>query len=146
MLGSKLSLHRLLGAMLVGIFALSSPANAQTRGIVCTFSGGVVTDLDTSPEPEPSHDAPLLLIFRNIDFTQSSAVIIGNLAPEGVPVFAVEGANGFSFVETTPVGNINTTTIFPVERGSPAPAVHSRHITFGGTPIISQLFGTCRQD
>jgi hypothetical protein len=129
------------------VLALAGPAWAQSRpSIVCTFTQGVITGLDAAPETEETNDPPLLLLFQDVDFNAGTAKLIGNQAPEGVPVMALDGANGFSFIEITPSGNINTTSAFPVARNAPAPAVHSRHVAFGRelTPVISQLFGTCR--
>lgn len=136
-------------ALALTLAAIPVGASAQRApGLICTFDSGFVTDLDERPSPEIEDGAPLLLMFRDIDFNAGTATIIGNIAPEGVPVMAIGGANAFSFLEITPSGNINTTTVFPQGgTNTVARAVHSRHITFGGaTPVISQLFGTCRRD
>lgn len=124
---------------------LASPAAAQRTELVCTFTQGVITDLDSAPVTEASEDAPLLLLFRDIDFNAGTARLVGNAVPEGVEVMAVPGVNSFSFIEITPSGSVNTTSVFPVGAGEPAPTVTSRHVSYGQTPIISQLFGTCRR-
>lgn len=136
-------------SLIFGMAAMATPvgANAQSTGyLVCTFSSGVVTDLTTPPATEPMEGAPLMLIFRDIDMAAGTATVVGNANPDGVQTTAIEGINSFSFVETTPSGNVNSTSVFPADGSVIAPAVTSRHVAIpGGVPVISQLFGSCRR-
>lgn len=141
----KLQTARTLCALIASLIPVDA-AGQTARYLICTFPSGVVTDLSGSPTTEPSTGAPLLLIFRDVDMASGVATVVGNASPEGVQVAAIEGANSFSFVETTPSGNVNTTSVFPNGSTDVAVAVTSRHIAIpGGVPVISQLFGSCRR-
>jgi hypothetical protein len=122
------------------------PSNAQSRGqLICNFTHGVVTDLDRA-SAEPSRvEERLTLIFQDINRERSTANMLGNLGGEPSEVTWVDGGSSFSFVEVTPSGNVTTTSVFPGEKGAPAPAVHSRHIRYPNmAPVISQYFGQCQ--
>jgi hypothetical protein len=97
---------------------------------------------------EPSRvEERLTLIFQDINREQSTARMLGNLGGEPTEVIWVDGGSSFSFVEVTPSGNVTSTSVFPSERGAPAPAVHSRHIRYPNMPpVISQYLGQCQSN
>ncbi len=139
-------MRRLLVFALALVLITAAEARAQSRDqLICTFTHGVVTDLDNAfAEPRPVEER-LSLIFQDINREQSTARMLGNLGGEPTEVMWVDGGSSFSFVEVTPSGNVTTTSVFPAERGAPAVAVHSRHIRYPNMPpVISQYFGECR--
>ena len=63
-------------------------------------------------------------------------------------VLLVVGSESATFIEATPVGNINTTTIYLKPKGQSYinrsfPADHSRHVGAAADPMISQIYGWC---
>lgn len=85
----------------------------------------------------------------NMDFILShikkdgTAKLSGNT--DSVDVTYIKGLETHNFLEVTPIGNTNLTTIFvkQVQAGGKIPAVVSRHTTSGGKPRVSQYFGCC---
>jgi hypothetical protein len=132
--------------LIVALLFLSlATVEATAEQLRCSFSSGVITDVtNESPETvEQPASAPLLMVFERIDGQAGTARVFGNAAPEGVPVVYVRGAQSASFIEVTPYGNVNTTTVFD-GAGTRALAVHSRHFALeGSSPLVSQLFGFC---
>lgn len=139
---------RFAALTLVCALIATEPTYAQSRGqLICNFTHGVVTDLDSARAAPNRVEERLTLIFQDINRAQSTARMLGNLGGEPTEVIWVDGGSSFSFVEVTPSGNVTTTSVFPSERGAPAPAVHSRHIRYPNMPpVISQYFGQCQSN
>ena len=81
-------------------------------------------------------------VFDGIDYDAGTARMVGNAG--SAPLGAFMGANGATFIEITPTGNVMTTTVFAwwgADRRYVA--VHSRHTAIGGDPIPSQVEGAC---
>ena len=89
-------------------------------------------------------------VYTNIDIQNRSARLVGNAGSEDVDVVATTKA--ITFVELTPAGNYNLTSIFlPYklqDSDSTFLSVHSRHINMSSLPypldpIPSQYYGKC---
>jgi hypothetical protein len=89
-------------------------------------------------------DPPNSLVFDNIDLTEGTARLAGNIGASDVTTSASE--SGLWFIERTPSGNFNLVTVFTTSTMAPEyPAVMSRHVVIGGEPLPSQYYGTCRE-
>jgi hypothetical protein len=89
-------------------------------------------------------------VLTNINIQNRSASIIGNAGSAGIDVVATTKA--ITFVELTPAGNYNLTSIFlPYklqDSDSTFLSVHSRHINLSAPsypldPLPSQFYGKC---
>lgn len=104
------------------------PALADTVTFICSYTHFA------SPEGlEKVKDFKLTFV---VDQDAKKSYIVGNNGSSEVqPVTAVEGV---TFIETTAVGNVMTTTI-----DSKLVSVHSRHSILLGELLPSQYYGTC---
>lgn len=76
-----------------------------------------------------------------IDYAKNSARIIGNAG--AADLAAAAGATSVSFIERTPLGAMNLTTVYAwQDKLGRFKAVHSRHTDIGG-PTPSQNYGFC---
>lgn len=80
----------------------------------------------------------------NVDIVRGTARLIGNVGAADLTV--IGGAGVLHFLELTPSGNLNVTTIFARRAASGGlRAVHSRHVLLPVSgPLPSQAVGTCR--
>jgi hypothetical protein len=89
-----------------------------------------------------------VLHFDSVDPQRGKARLIGNEGATDVVV--IPSASGLNFLEETPSGNINLTTIFQSAEKNSTDfiAVTSRHLLFPGLaglyPFPSQHHGTCK--
>ncbi len=87
----------------------------------------------------------LVLVFDSIDLTAQTARLIGNVGAEDV--IALAAIPGVTFIEQTPKGSFNFTTVFataPTEGSQEFVAVTSRHMALTFSLLPSQRHGTCR--
>jgi hypothetical protein len=97
-------------------------------------------------KPGPMFSVPTTLIFDEIDTAQRTARFTGNAGVEKLAVWV--SAAGLHFLEETPAGSVNLTTVFsigivPIASDS-FYFVHSRHVVGGEVPpIVSQYTGKC---
>lgn len=122
-----------------------------TATLRCENPVGVTADWrgPTAPrysKPSPMFEEPAALVFDAIDIGRGQARFVGNAGAEDVEAFATPA--GLYFIERTPSGSVNMTTVFVVGvRAMPAREfffVHSRHVAgFGLPPIVSQYSGKC---
>ena len=85
------------------------------------------------------------LIFDAIDLKKRTARMVGNQG--ATDVTAIFTLTGITFIEQTPSGNLNFTTVFfsCVEGTENYIAVHSRHMNLVVTkPLPSQTYGICK--
>lgn len=88
------------------------------------------------------------LVFDSIEILKGTARLIGNAGAEDVTV--ILSLNGLTFVEQTPTGSLNITTVYAeaVETLGTGldvfMAVTSRHIAINFVPLPSQYYGSCR--
>lgn len=116
------------------------------RSLHCVFASGYQTSwasgtavseqtkFSTSDEP---------MIFYAIDTSKQTAKVMGNAGSDEVLAFAT--TSGITFLETTPNGNVNVTTVFATYKKTTEefPCVHSRHLLMPTAPFPSQFHGTC---
>jgi hypothetical protein len=120
--------------------------NAKT--IRCYWGKGAVAESGTigrnakikinnwSSKPEES-----LATFDSIDLNKGTARFIANAG--AVDVTALASDKGITFIEMTPSGGVNMTTVyaFNVKNSTKLAVVHSRHIWLLWTPLPSQYYG-----
>jgi hypothetical protein len=116
-----------------------------TRSLKCTFTTVMQGDweggsLSTSKEIDQS----FVLHFDGIEIAKLKARLIGNLGSEDVVVMLT--ASSLTFVEMTPAGNPNFTTVFPAYKKGTKEfiAVTSRHLLVIDRPFPSQRHGSCQ--
>jgi len=117
---------------------------SHTRSLKCTFitvmqGGWEGGSLSTSKKNESFE-----LYFDGIEIAKKKARLIGNQGACDVAVTLTP--RGLTFVEMTPVGNTNFTTVFPAYKKETKEfiAVTSRHLMLVDVPFPSQLHGSCQ--
>ena len=75
----------------------------------------------------------------HVDLAEERAHVLGALGQ--APLVVIPTADGVTFVEVTPSGNVMTTTI-----ARDGAAVHSRNAIIGGELSPSQYYGTCETE
>lgn len=96
-----------------------------------------------APEPKIEKEQKFAFHIDGIDTSKDTARIIGNAGAEVLTT--VSTRESIHFLETTPSGNLNITTVFDARtKDGRYKAVHSRHMTMMGGPLPSQAYGFCR--
>lgn len=89
-------------------------------------------------------DDRMEMVFAGIDLAANRAQLAGNVG--SAPVWAYRGAfNSIVFLEVTPVGNMNMTTVLSPAKDGTIRAITSRH-TVDALPdeyTATQMLGTC---
>lgn len=108
----------------------------------CEFPSLAVADW-AQDEPAPAlKEQTFSFHIDNVDVPAGKACIIGNAGSADLVVLS--GAGALHFLEITPTGNLNITTIFSAVAGPDRlKAVHSRHVLLF-YPFPSQAYGYCR--
>jgi hypothetical protein len=132
---------------LIFVFFVSlyfSQAIAQTpKAFVCRFDKSVSYE---NGEVISSSES-LEITFASVDFSRSTAQIIGNQGANYV--YAEEGVFSYNFIERTGSGNIILTSIYKnteinlFDNRAGLFSVHSRHTAFPNHGTPSQLRGIC---
>lgn len=124
------------------VLAAMSEANAQApKALVCDFTAQHVGALEPGYTRQKPTDK-LSFTFAALDALKSSAQIIGNAG--AAQVIYLDRFPRIQFIEITDAGNIAVTSVFAFSTDQPLPAVHSRHMSFGGkSAVVSQYVGTC---
>jgi len=78
-----------------------------------------------------------------INLQQGKARIIGNAGSTDLSV--VNGGMVVHFIEYTPSGNMNVTSVFAATTKLGFKAVHSRHLYMMSSPLPSQSYGYCQR-
>lgn len=114
-----------------------------TRSLKCSFAWFTSAEW-RADEPEFKHgqQQDFKLQIDGIDYSKGTARVIGNAGADDLAV--VRGAESVAFLELTPVGGTNVTTVYGWrdKRGF-FKAVHSRHTAIAG-PSPSQHYGFCQ--
>ena len=146
----------LIRAMAIGQFLMATlfeiiSANAQTdfRTLNCQFPGGTTARFDKEWDAKAAADK-LNFSFENINLAQAKARVVGPFGMTNVLLF--RGNNSLNFLEIMPDGNQAFTTVFfsyqreGRQKGMAVwyPAVHSRHMMIGSSPVVSHLRGFCQ--
>jgi len=116
----------------------------NTKCFKCEFGPGASASWD-GPRVKVELDAfNNTLIYDSIDVRAGTARIIGNQG--SADVLVLQTPQGLTFIETTAMGNITITTIFPeyLKDGSDFIVVQSRHMNLPSGPLPSQYHGTCK--
>jgi hypothetical protein len=117
----------------------------------CMFTGFAVSGSDNI-YPDRRNEkllevgtAKFEIAFAAIDLPLHRAQLVGNLGSEQINAFR-GGHDSVVFLEVTPVGNVNLTTVLPPAADGTIRAVTSRHIA---EPLsgysFSQYLGSCKE-
>jgi len=124
-------------------------AKPSTASALCKFEAHVFSSFDamnkTAEVLEVDDVEVLELRFIDIDLAAGRARLVGNIGVSDVSVL-ISDAGTLSFLETTPSGNLNVTTIYTLVDGSRGQniASHSRHIESAPALVMfSQWVGRC---
>lgn len=100
---------------------------------------GMNAKLETHPWSSDPKDS--MMTIDSINIKEGTARLIGNAGAEDLIVLI--SSSGLNFIERTPSGNINLTTIFStkIKGTNKYPVVESRHIGTSWTPMPSQYYG-----
>ena len=119
----------------------------RARSLKCTFSIVMLGDWKEGKLTTSVDSEEFVLHFDSIDITNKRARLIGNMGAEDVGLLVT--SRSLTFVEITPGGNPNFTTVYPnyKDGGTGFIAVTSRHIVLpslkGLHPFPSQHHGSC---
>ncbi len=128
-------------------FALPQDQPAQrlvnAKTLKCAFSLSMTVDWEKDIPKHKVSDSNMGIFFDAIDLDKKSARFIGNAGAE--ELWVIDTEEGITFIEQTPSGNHNFTTVFNHfnESLSGFVAVHSRHINMLA-PLPSQWHGICK--
>jgi hypothetical protein len=121
----------------------------QSRSLKCVFVEGAQADWSNGRlNISTTKNEEFALHFDSIDAKKGTARLIGNAGAADVATILT--AQGLTFIEQTPSGNLNFTTVFPFYKKGTQDfvAVTSRHLLFPGIdgkkPFPSQGHGTCQ--
>jgi hypothetical protein len=112
------------------------------RSLKCRFGEGIST-VWTGGQPKTSNARfEQDVHFDAIDLKKQTARLIGNAGSNDVEALQTE--IGVSFIETAP-SVVDVTTVFGVYgKDRDFLAVDTRHVTFLGTSMAEQYYGSCR--
>lgn len=122
-----------------------SPADVRllmsVRSLKCSFPKYASADWAANEPQTKVGTQDFGFQIDGIDHSKSAARMIGNAGATDLAV--LEGEESITFVESTPVGTVNVTSVF-AWKDAPRrfKAVHSRHTAIGG-PSPSQNYGAC---
>ena len=139
-------MRKLLIALTIPPLALVQDIElVDVRSLRCSYSQFTLTFWQEDQpvvEVDEGDDEDVFHI-DNIDYDAGSARLIGNLAAQDLSV--VLGSTSASFIEVTPMGNVNVTTVYHdrEEATGRFKMVASNNRTFIGQPAPSQYFGYC---
>ncbi len=130
---------------------LAGEVLGDTTSLRCAFDRGIQADWKSGEATVQSLDGEDFgFQIDNVNVADGTARIIGNAGAADLIIVAAEDV--VHFLEHTPLGGLNLTTVFPSDGrrdGRVAfPAVHSRHLNLGGLgsrsdPFPSQRYGRC---
>ena len=129
--------------LILALTLLATPALSQgiPNALKCSFESGYFTVFEGNKFKSESAGG-IWFVIASINVEAGTAQIVGNAGASDVVLSL--GADNMSFVESTPVGNLNITTVYT---GTAADgrflAVHSRHVGHGTDPMLSQMYGLC---
>lgn len=125
----------------------------SAKSLKCTFPWVAAAQWDRDePAPRVRKNQDFTFQVDGINFGKGTARIIGNAGSDDL--LAMKGENVIHFLERTPSGNLNVTSVWVWRsRSGRFKAVHSRHISTGvhapdvsvGGPFPSQNYGYCQQ-
>ena len=151
---ARMRVARLGLLLLIAVAATPQAAAAQseddravlqsTRSLRCSFSRAAFLQppwIDTDRPSLEDGDEDLRFQIDAIDHAGNRARMIGNAA--SVDIILIRGADGLSFIERTPSGGVNLTTVYAWRDSDGGfKTVYSRHTAVVG-PSPQQLYGRC---
>lgn len=115
---------------------------AAARSLKCHFGQGTEAKWKDNKPTVGSASFDEDVQFDSIDLGKQSARVIGNVGTGDVRV--LNTAVGLSFLDTAPAV-LDITTVFAVyTENKEFPAVDSRHVSYLGTAMAEQFYGTCK--
>ena len=116
----------------------------RAKCIKCSFREGVSTSWHAKGVKIESDKMKDAIVFDSIDIKQGKARIIGNQGASDI--ILIGSPSGITFIETTGIGNMIFTTVFPYYKPGTDQfcAVMSRHMNLITGALPSQFYGTCR--
>jgi hypothetical protein len=138
----------IIGAVIAAAFhpGQSAPAEGTAPNtLVCDFrSGHIAAGPASDWRPLRTGDR-LTLTFAAINLKKNTAQLI--TAAGVITVKVLHGGYLVTFLEVTPVGNVNITSVLHDQTrpfaGLSLPAVHSRHAAMTDEMTVSQYVGLC---
>lgn len=117
---------------------------SKLKSLKCEFPTSATSDWQKDvPKPKIEKGQKFSFHIDGINTSKGTARIIGNAGAEDLMVVSTQ--ESIHFLETTPSGNLNITTVFDARtKDGRYKAVHSRHMTTMGGPLPSQAYGFCR--
>ena len=116
----------------------------RAKCLKCSFKEGVSTSWHAKGVKIESDQWKGDTIFDSIDTKNGKARIVGNRGASDV--ILIGSPSGITFIETSDIGNMVFTTVFPLYRPGTDQfcAVMSRHMNLITESLPSQYYGTCR--
>jgi hypothetical protein len=116
---------------------------SRARSLKCTFSTIIQSAWEAGKFSTKTESEKYEAHFDSIDANSHKARLIGNAGAADVTVLLTP--ESLSFIEVTPSGNPNLTTVFPALKAGTSEfiAVSSRHVSFI-EPFPSQHHGACK--
>jgi hypothetical protein len=134
-------------ALLVASTSIAQTADeaalASVRSLKCEFPFLAVNEWEQDQPTPKLKKQDFAFHIDGIDLSQGKARIIGNAGLEDLVTIVGNGV--LHFVERTPSGNLNVTSVFATRlKAHKFKAVHSRHVFIAGGPLPSQAYGYCQ--
>jgi hypothetical protein len=134
------------------LLLVASQAIAQTadeaalvsvKSLKCEFPSLVVNAWEKDHPMPQLEKQDFTFHIDGIDLSQKKARMIGNAGSENL--ITVVGNGVLHFIERTPSGNLNITSVFAARsKMHKFKAVHSRHVFLIVRPLPSQAYGYCQ--
>jgi len=114
-------------------------AGAAT-GYDCQFETGTTWSYEAGAFNSEKSE-PFGFRIDDISPDKQSATLVSGKGSAKLKV--VEALDAWHFIEVTVAGFLNVTTIYDGDDQHRLAAVHSRHLSIAGQPLIAQYHGTC---
>lgn len=134
---------RMLAGFVLAVAALGAAGSelSNAKSLKCEFAINASADWPKDqPQPKVSKGQNFGFHIDSIDVDKGTARIIGNAGSADLSVIL---GKGLHFLEVTPGGSLNVTTVYSAEVNAKFKAVHSRHVRSVG-PLPSQHYGFCQ--
>jgi hypothetical protein len=127
--------------LLSNVRAMPALAQGQPNAFKCSFETGYFTVFEGNTfKSERSGGVAFTIAAINLD--AGTAQIVGDVG--AADLLLLSGNENLNFIEPTPVGNLNLTTVYPATAADGRfLAVHSRHVGHSADPWFSQYYGFC---
>ena len=136
-------LTRLTIAFLLVSVAVSAGRSAEPKSFACKFTNGV-TQVYEKGRFTPESAAPLAFGIAAIDAAKQTADLKTERGTGSLRL--VQAVNATHFLEVAIEGALYITTVFDKDDDKGAyPAVHSRHFSLLGQPIVTHYQGFCEE-